>query len=98
MAVTHYVIANILSWIIAVIFAYITNRLFVFKSKNQNKFNEFIKFTGSRVTTLLVETAFLYLLIDLINFDEFWSKVIGQIVVLILNYVLSKLLVFKTKK
>lgn len=98
LAVTHYVIANILSWIIAVIFAYITNRLFVFKSKNQNKFNEFIKFTGSRVTTLLVEIAFLYLLIDLINFDEFWSKVIGQIVVLILNYVLSKLLVFKTKK
>ena len=72
--------------------------IIVFKSKNQNKFNEFIKFTGSRVTTLLVEIAFLYLLIDLINFDEFWSKVIGQIVVLILNYVLSKLLVFKTKK
>ena len=98
LAINHYLIANILSWFIAVIFAYITNRLFVFKSKNHNKLNEFVKFTGSRLITLLVETGLLYLLIDLINLDEFWSKVIGQIIVLVLNYILSKLIVFKTKK
>ena len=59
--------------------------------------NEFIKFSGSRVITLVVETVTLMVLIDLIMFDELWSKVIGQIIVVVLNYIISKLLVFKEK-
>ncbi|MDD4187964.1 MAG: GtrA family protein [Bacilli bacterium] len=94
----NYIISNILSWILAVVFAYFTNRWFVFKSTNKNKLNEFIKFSGSRVTTLVVETGLLMVLIDLIMFDEVWSKVIGQIIVVVLNYIISKLLVFKEKE
>ncbi|MDD2505207.1 MAG: GtrA family protein [Bacilli bacterium] len=94
----HYITSNILSWIIAVVFAYFTNRLFVFKSTNKEKFKEFIKFSGSRITTLVIETGLLILLIDIVLFDEVWSKVIGQIVVLVLNYIISKLIVFKEKK
>lgn len=91
----HYVPANVLSWILAVIFAYFTNRWIVFRSKNENKVKEFIKFSSSRVVTLLVETGLLFILIDLIYVDEVISKIIGQIVVLVLNYIISKLIVFK---
>lgn len=90
----YYITSNILSWILAVVFAYFTNRWFVFRSNNKNKIREFIKFSGSRVVTLLIETGILFVLIDLIYADEVISKVIGQIVVFILNYVISKLIVF----
>lgn len=93
----HYILANIFAWILAVVFAYFTNRLFVFRSQNKNKIKEFIKFSGSRIITLLIETGLLFMLIDLIKFDEFWSKVIGQIVVIVLNYIISKLIVFNNK-
>lgn len=93
----NYILSNILSWILALIFAYFTNRWFVFRSNNKDMVNEFIKFSGSRVITLVVETVTLMVLIDLIMFDELWSKVIGQIIVVVLNYIISKLLVFKEK-
>ena len=91
----HYILANILSWVLAVIFAYFTNRWFVFKSTEKNKIKEFIVFSSSRILTLVIETGLLFILIDLVNFGEFSSKVIGQVVVLILNYIISKLVVFK---
>lgn len=89
------VVANVLSWIISVLFAYFTNRVIVFNSKNKNYFKEFISFTGSRVITLVLDTLLMILFVRSLNMNDMIAKVIVQIVVIIGNYLISKLLVFK---
>ncbi len=91
----HYQVATVISWIAAVVFAYFTNREFVFLSKNKNKIMEFIKFTSGRIFSLLAEMAVLFLLIEIIAFHEDMSKIFGQVIVVILNYIISKVFVFK---
>lgn len=95
---TNYMIATIISWICAVIFAFIFNRKNVFKSSNLNIKEEFVKFVGSRLFTLLVEMIIMYLLVDIINISEELSKIVLQFITLTLNYILSKLFVFKNKE
>lgn len=90
-------IANIISWVFAVAFAYVTNRIFVFKSKNKNIFSEVSKFVGSRVASLLMDMAIMFIIVSLMGLSDVIGKIISQVVVTIANYVLSKLLVF-TKK
>lgn len=93
----------ILSWICAVTFAFITNRICVFRSetKKAGVLREFITFYLSRLLTLIVDLVIMFLLVDLTGIQnglyEFAAKVISNIVVLILNYVLSKLIVFRKK-
>jgi HAD superfamily phosphoserine phosphatase-like hydrolase len=93
----NYIISNILSWVIAVIFAYYTNRWFVFHSKDKQILKEAIKFVGSRVLTLLIDTGLMVFFVDLIKIDDLIAKIIVQVVVIVANYVLSKLIVFKNK-
>ncbi len=90
-------IANIISWVFAVAFAYVTNRIFVFKSKNKNIFSEVSKFVGSRVASLLMDMAIMFVIVSLMGLSDVIGKIISQVVVTIANYILSKLLVF-TKK
>lgn len=93
-------IANILSWIICVIFTYFTNRTFVFQSKVKglkNIFKEFKDFVTARLLTLVMENAILFLLIDLLTINNMISKLVGQFVVIVSNYFLSKLWIFKKK-
>ena len=94
-------IANILSWIISVSFAYVVNKIFVFQSKTR-QFNEVLKeviaFFGGRVGTLLVETLILFIFVTLIGLHEMLVKLAAQFIVLVLNYVISKLFIFKDKK
>lgn len=90
-------IANIISWVFAVAFAYVTNRIFVFKSKNKNIFSELSKFVGSRVASLLMDMAIMFVIVSLMGLSDVIGKVVSQVVVTIANYILSKLLVF-TKK
>ena len=108
-----YLLTNIMSWIFAVSFAYITNKLWVFESKSwQGKtvIKELLGFVGARLFSLGVEELGLWLLIDILNMGalrlsilsldingNMIAKVIMQIVVIILNYVFSKLVVFKKK-
>lgn len=92
---TGYIVSNILSWIVAVIFAYYTNRWFVFKSNNKNKIKEFITFSLSRVITLLIDTSLMILLIEKLNLNDMLSKILVQVIVIIGNYLISKLFVFK---
>jgi HAD superfamily phosphoserine phosphatase-like hydrolase len=94
----NYLIATVLSWILTVIFAYFTNRWFVFHSLNKNVFKEFISFTSSRLLTLIMEEVFMVLFVDCFRIDDLISKVIVQFVILVCNYLLSKLIVFKKKK
>lgn len=91
-------IANIISWITCVTFAYITNRIYVFDSKNKNILTEMVKFYSSRLTTLFLDMLFMYIFVTKFNFNDKIIKIIVQIIIIILNYILSKLLVFKTKE
>ena len=87
-------IANVLSWIAAVTFAYFTNRKFVFESTNKNVFREAFSFYTSRVATLLLDMAFMFLLVTIINMNDKIAKLIVQVLVMISNYILSKYIVF----
>ncbi len=91
-------VANIFSWVCAVAFAYFTNRKFVFKSKNQNKLKEVTSFVSSRVLTLLMDMAIMFVCVTLLKWNDKIAKLIVQVVVTIMNYILSKLFVFKKAK
>lgn len=91
-------IANILSWIICVIFTYITNRIFVFKSKTRGIkriFKEFKDFVAARILTLVMENVILFVMIDVLTINNMIAKLVGQFVVIVSNYVFSKLWIFK---
>ena len=90
-------IANIISWISCVTFAYFTNRIFVFKSKRTYKLKEAISFYGSRIATLLLEMGIMFVFVTILHFNDKIIKLVAQVVITILNYVLSKLLIFKKK-
>lgn len=96
----HYMAATVLSWILTVVFAYWTNRSFVFKSQNRDKqsiWKEFVSFIGARVATEVLEVALMYLLVDCAGVNDKLSKLICQTLVILANYVLSKLWIFKSK-
>lgn len=88
-------VANIISWIISVAFAYFTNRKFVFESKNPNKIKEATKFVTSRITTLLLDMLIMYVGVTVLTFNDKLIKLISQIVIIVSNYIISKLFVFK---
>lgn len=88
-------IANIISWICAVTFAYVTNRKFVFKSKSKDIKREVISFTSARIVTLIMDMVIMWLMVTLMHFNDKIAKLVVQVVVTIGNYLLSKLFVFK---
>ena len=88
-------IANVISWILAVVFAYLTNRKYVFESNNPNKIKEFIKFTSSRFITLILDMLIMFLGVTLLKYNDKIVKIISQIFVILGNYIFSKLFVFK---
>ena len=92
-------IANFLSWICAVTFAYATNRVWVFSSraKGTAALRELISFFGGRVFTLGIEELLLLVFVQWVRLNSTWVKIAAQVVVLILNYVISKILVFRKK-
>lgn len=91
-------IANIISWLVSVTFAYITNRKYVFNSQNKNIKKEIIKFYSSRITTLIIDMLLMFIFVSIQKFNDKIIKLIVQVIIIILNYLLSKLLVFKEKK
>lgn len=109
-----YLLSNVISWIITVIFAYFTNKIWVFESKSWKAnvlVKEIVSFFGARVFSLVVEEAGLWLMIDQMDMGGIsWdiltfsisgnmiAKIIMQVVVVILNYVFSKLIIFKKRK
>ncbi len=100
------ILPNILSWIIASTFAFVTNRVIVFKSENRTFGKillEALRFYASRISTLIVDILMMFLLVDLTGFHAGWyelsAKILTNIVVIILNYVFSKIFVFgKSRK
>lgn len=94
-------IAEIISWILAVLFAYITNRIFVFKSKvkGKNQVREALNFVKGRVFTQLIQMFIMWFFVTLLKLNSnIWVIIftlICQVMQVVLNYVISKLLVFK---
>jgi len=89
-----YLISNVLSWIIAVLFAYITNKIFVFESKSKKNIKEITSFFFFRIVSLLIEMIILYIFVDMLHIDDLVTKIIAQIIVIVSNYVFSKVFVF----
>lgn len=87
-------IANVISWILGVAFAYVTNRKFVFESNEKNKIKEASKFVTSRIATLLMDMAIMFIGVTLLKFNDKIIKLVSQVVVIIANYLLSKIIVF----
>lgn len=91
-------LANIISWIAAVTFAYFTNRKYVFESTNQNKLKEAAAFYSSRVVTLLLDMACMFLMVTVCGISDKIAKLVVQVIVTVGNYILSKFLVFSRGK
>ena len=90
--------ANVISWIAAVVFAYFTNRRFVFESRSQNMLKEAAAFFAARLSTLVLDMVLMFLLVTLLKCNDKIAKLVVQVAVIVANYVLSKFLVFKKKE
>ena len=90
-------ITNIISWIISVTFAYFTNRKYVFKLKEKKSIKEVIKFYLSRLATLFIDMLLMQIFVIRLKLNDKIIKLIVQFIVIVLNYIFSKFLVFKSK-
>ncbi len=94
----YFLIANIIAWILAFIFAFITNKLFVFESmswETQIAMKEFVGFLSARLATGILDTVLMWLFVSIISLDDTLSKIIINILVIIINYIASKFFIFK---
>ncbi len=97
----NYLISNVIAWIVAVIFAYFTNKHFVFESKDYSPavmIPEFFRFVAGRLISLGMEELLLFVTVDLLHMDDRIMKLIASVLVVILNYIFSKLFIFKKEK
>ena len=88
-------IANVVSWVAAVTFAYFTNRKYVFESHEPDMLKEGSAFFASRVGTLLMDMGTMFLLVTVMGMSDKIAKLIVQVIVTVGNYLFSKLLVFR---
>lgn len=91
-------VSNAVAWVAAVAFAFLTNKPFVFKSHDWSlkvAGPELVKFVGSRLASGALETVFLLVTVDMLGWDGNWMKIITSVLVVIVNYVSSKLVVFR---
>jgi putative flippase GtrA len=96
-----YLFSNFLAWIVAVLFAFITNKIWVFESRSfapLTLLREFSSFIAARVFSFFVEEGGLYLFIDKAGMQKMWAKVIVAVFVVVINYFFSKFLIFTKKK
>lgn len=94
-------LSNSIAWVFAVIFAYLTNKPFVFDSHDWSVkavVPEFVKFVGTRIASLCVENLILLLTVDYLGWNRIGWKIAASVLVVILNYIGSKLLVFRSEK
>jgi len=92
------IVSNIIAWVFAVLFAYLTNRKLVFNSPNSNFkaiISEIFKFFIARASTLVIDLIIVYIGVDILGYDSLIVKLISNVVVVVSNYVLSKLVIFK---
>lgn len=91
-------LGNVLSIILSILFAYVTNKLFVFSSKTsgvREMFSEFCRFVGGRLSTMAIEVGGVYLIYNIMGYPKMAAKLITQVLVIIGNYFISKFFVFR---
>lgn len=91
----NYLFSNAMAWFLSVLFAYVTNRKYVFDSKNNQIIKEAISFFGSRLATGIMDMMLMWFLVNFNIVNDVVAKVVVNVIVVILNYILSKLVVFK---
>lgn len=89
------VLSTIIAWILSVIFAFITNKLYVFESKSNSMFYEISTFFGCRLGTGILDVGIMYLTVDILKWNALLMKIISNVIVIVLNYILSKVIIFK---
>lgn len=90
--------SDIIAWVVGVAFAFITNKLYVFGSKSMDMktlFPELVKFVAARLATGVLDVIIMFIGVDVMHGPDVILKVASNVIVIILNYVLSKLVVFK---
>lgn len=95
---TEMLIANSFSWLFSVLFAYVTNRIWVFQSKAHGGKEitfELIKFVFYRGLSFILDMLSMLLLIEILHFNDFYAKLITQVIIVIANFLFSKWLIFK---
>lgn len=95
-----YITASVIAWIIAVMFAFLTNKYFVFESQDNNLIKlskEILLFFTVRVMSLFLDLGTMYLLVSIIKLNDMYAKIAANIVVVIVNYFASKLIIFRGK-
>jgi putative flippase GtrA len=94
----NYLVANAIAWVASVAFAYVTNRTWVFESKVKGFsaiLREVTAFVGCRVLSGVMDMAIMFVSVDLIGIPDGIAKFITQVVVVVLNYLFSKLIIFR---
>ena len=94
-------VSTILAWFVSVTFAYVTNKIIVFESKKATfklLVAEIVLFFASRLATGVLDTAIMFIFAEKLGFNDIVIKIASNIIVIVLNYILSKLLVFRKKK
>ena len=92
--------SNVVAWVLAVLFAFVTNKLYVFESKSLERgtvLRELVSFVGARLATGLLDLAVMFVGVDVLHGPDLVFKAASNIVVILLNYVFSKLIVFRKK-
>lgn len=97
----NYLLSNVVAWTAAVLFAFFTNKLFVFKSRGvgiKKLAFEFSAFIGARLFSLGVDEASMFLLVSVLAVDKLLSKLTVQVLIVIINYFFSKFFIFSNKR
>ena len=90
--------STVIAWVLAVLFAFITNKLWVFDSKSFDKktlLHEVPRFFGCRLATGVLDVVIMYLAVDVMHWNATLWKLISNVIVIILNYIASRLVIFK---
>ena len=93
--------STVIAWFLSVLFAYVTNRLWVFHSEADTflaVLREVVSFFSCRIATGILDWMSMFAFVDIIHLDDMWVKGITNVVVIILNYVASKFVIFKQQK
>ncbi|MCC0784421.1 GtrA family protein [Clostridioides sp. ES-S-0108-01] len=95
-----FLIANFLAWLFSILFAYLTNKFFVFNSKKTDFIffiKEFTSFVSCRLISGITEMLIMYIMINFLLINDFIVKILTNIIVVILNFLFSKAIIFKNK-
>lgn len=94
-------LSAVIAWVFSVVFAYVTNKIFVFRSKTGSLsalFKEITNFVAARLATGAMDLVIMFVFVDMMHVNDMLVKIASNVLVVILNYILSKLFVFKNKK